>query len=134
MTTRLATCPCGRLSISCEGAPVLVSLCHCLECQKRTGSTYGIAAFFERGQVTPAGEASIFVRPSDSGFDVAFRFCPRCGGTVWWEPLRMPERVAVAVGAFADPTFPAPAKSVYHEHRHAWVADPFEPAPRRPGS
>jgi Glutathione-dependent formaldehyde-activating enzyme len=30
--------------------------CHCLQCQRRTGSTYGIAAFFRRENVTVAGE------------------------------------------------------------------------------
>jgi len=29
--------------------------------------------------------------------------------------------VAVAVGAFADPAFPAPSPAVYAEHRHRWV-------------
>jgi hypothetical protein len=33
-------------------------------------------------------------------------------------------RVSVAVGAFADPDFPAPAVSVYDCRRHPWVALP----------
>ncbi len=127
MSTRLAACSCGALSVTCEGDPLSVSLCHCLECQRRTGSAFGIAAFFGRDKVISSGEATTFVRPADSGFDVVFHFCPRCGSTVWWEPKRMPERVAVAVGAFADPEFPAITKSVYHQHRHAWVIDPFAP-------
>ena len=40
-----ATCSCGQLTVRCAGDPISVSLCHCLACQKRTGSTYGIAAF-----------------------------------------------------------------------------------------
>ena len=52
---------------------------------------------------------------------VTFYFCPHCGSTVYWEPRRKPEIVAVAVGAFADPAFPAPSQAVYAEHRHIWV-------------
>jgi len=118
---RLATCSCGQLKVRCAGEPISISLCHCLACQKRTGSTYGIAAFFARDQVHASGEQARYTRPSGSEFDITFRFCPNCGSTVLWEPSRKPETIAVAVGAFADPTFPTPSKAVYEEHRHRWV-------------
>ena len=121
MVTRIATCACGQLSVKCAGEPLSVSLCHCRECQKRTGSTYGIAAFFTRIAVVTSGETRGYTRLSDSGHAVVHHFCPHCGSTVWWEPRRKPEVIAVAVGAFADPDFPAPSKSVYLQHRHHWV-------------
>lgn len=118
---RTATCACGQLSVRCKGEPAKVSLCHCLACQKRTGSTYGVAAFFRREDVQPTGDVQTFTRPSDSGYDVAFHFCPRCGSTVFWEPHRKPEMIAVAVGSFADPAFPAPSQGVNEESRHPWA-------------
>jgi hypothetical protein len=121
---RVASCACGDLRVACAGEPVSVSLCHCLECQKRTGSVYGIAAFFTRPSVEVSGACSSFVRASDSGHGVTFHFCPRCGSTVFWEPARKPDFVAVAVGSFADPSFPMPGKSVYQHHRHHWVLEP----------
>ena len=121
MTTRTATCACGQLRVTCSGDPAMTSLCHCLDCQKRTGSTYGVAAFFPRAAVVAEGAFQTYRRSADSGFAVNFRFCPRCGSTVFWEPERKPEAIAVAVGAFADPTFPAPSQSVYNQRRHAWV-------------
>jgi hypothetical protein len=121
MPTRFATCVCGQLTASCSGDPAQVSLCHCLACQRRTGSTYGIAAFFLRENVVVAGEARAYSRSSDSGHLVSFYFCPHCGSTVYWKPDRKPEMVAVAVGAFADPAFPPPSQAVYAEHRHQWV-------------
>ena len=111
----------GNCRRICSGAPLSVSLCHCLECQKRTGSTFGIAAFFDRDRVSVEGESAIFERASDSGYQVVHHFCPRCGSTVFWYPMRKPDVVAIAVGAFADPQFPAPSKAVYHEHRHPWM-------------
>jgi len=122
MKERHASCSCGALSLICRGEPALVSLCHCHECQRRTGSTYGIAAFFPRPAVEISGGATAYRREADSGFDVTQHFCPRCGSTVYWEPLRKSEMIAVAVGAFADPDFPAPTKQVYGQHRHPWVA------------
>jgi hypothetical protein len=34
------------------------------------------------------------------------------------------DAVSVAVGAFADPSFPAPRVSVYDGRRHSWVRLP----------
>jgi len=46
--TRRASCNCGKLQIVCEGEPVRTGICHCLECQRRTGSVFGSQAFFKR--------------------------------------------------------------------------------------
>jgi hypothetical protein len=118
---RQATCSCGQLSVSCNREPVKIGLCHCLECQKRTGSHYGVAAFFDRQDVEAHGPEKRFTRSSDSGFAVTFHFCPDCGSSVFWEPSRMPGWIAVAVGSFADPAFPAPSQSVYEHRRHSCV-------------
>jgi hypothetical protein len=120
---RLASCCCGNLRIACAAEPTKVSLCHCLACQKRTGSTYGIAAFFRNEHVSATGRSSVYMRQGESGFSVTFHFCPGCGSTVFWKPQRAPELTAVAAGAFADPSFPKPAHAVHLETRHPWVGD-----------
>ena len=121
--TRTASCCCGNLRAVCEGEPKKVSLCHCLACQKRTGSTYGVAAFFRNEDVSVHGNSNVFTRQGDSGFAVTFHFCPDCGSTVFWKPRRAPELTAVAAGAFADPAFPKPTNAVHLESRHSWVRD-----------
>jgi hypothetical protein len=121
MTARTATCACGQLRVACTGEPALVAVCHCLDCQKRTGVPFGAAAFFARKDVAATGALKIFRRGSASGSVVSFHFCPDCGSTVFWETERRPDTVGVAVGSFADPAFPAPSLSVFDERRHAWV-------------
>ena len=119
--TRTARCSCGQLLIECHGEPTKVSICHCLECQRRTGSAFGIAAFFEIDDTKVVGQSQAFTRQGDSGFPVTLHFCGTCGSTVFWYPARKPSVVAVAPGSFADPAFPAPSQSVYEQHRHPWV-------------
>jgi hypothetical protein len=118
---RTAMCACGQLAVSCKSEPIIVSLCHCLACQRRTGSTYGVGAFFRRIDVESKGHARRYTRPSDSGYQVTFHFCPDCGSTVFWEPHRKPDIIGVAVGAIADPAFPPPSQAVNKEHCHQWV-------------
>lgn len=123
--THEASCSCGQLCLTCEGDPVRVSMCHCLACQQRTGSTFGVQARFAREQVTRIeGRSSEYVRTGDGGTKATFRFCPECGSTVYWHNEGMPGVIAVPVGAFADPAFPPPTRSVYEVRRHAWVSVP----------
>ena len=119
--TRIATCSCQNLRVECTGEPTSVSVCNCLDCQRRTGSAFGIAAFFKQDKVRVNGTASCFSRTSESGYDFSFSFCPSCGNTVYWETTRKQGFVAVAAGAFADPDFPAPTQSVFEEHQHPWL-------------
>jgi len=121
MTSRVASCSCGQLRLTCEGEPVRISICHCLECQKRTGSVFAAQARFARDGVTIEGRASRWSRRGDSGGSATFGFCPDCGSTVYWEPDAFPDFVIVATGAFADPAFPPPTVSVYEERQHPWV-------------
>ena len=124
-TERRASCSCGQLTVVCLGEPVRISMCHCLACQRRTGSAFGVQARFPRARVSSlAGHAMQFVRVGDGGGRATFHFCPACGATVYYEADWMPDHIAVPVGAFADPTFPAPTISVYESRRHGWAVMP----------
>jgi hypothetical protein len=60
----------------------------------------------------------------DEGTRATFRFCPHCGATVYYTMSAVDDMVAIPVGAFADPSFPAPSFSVYEERMHDWVHVP----------
>ncbi len=124
MTTRRASCSCGQLALSTEGEPIRISICHCLACQQRTGSAFGVQARFPRDKVRIEGRSTPYVRTADSGNRVTFSFCPDCGSTVYYQLDQMPDAIAVPVGAFADPTFPPPTISIYEARRHAWAGVP----------
>jgi hypothetical protein len=79
-------------------------MCHCLEGQRRTGSTFGVQAWFTGEPVRLVkGADKRYARQADSGRIVTFHFCPECGSTVFWEAEQRPDLIAVAVGMFADP-------------------------------
>lgn len=122
---REAACTCGQLRIRLKGEARIVSSCHCLACQRRTGALFGVSAFYARDQVVSTqGKRSTFRRQGDSGAWLSFQFCPACGSTVFWENESLPDIVSVAVGAFADPGFPAPVRTAWAETRHKWLQFP----------
>ena len=124
MPTRTASCSCGQLRASIDGEPLRVSVCHCLACQRRTGSVFGAQARFLASAVKISGASTSFVRVGDEGTSATFHFCPTCGATVYYTLAGQEQHVAIPVGAFADPSFPAPTCSVYEERMHSWVVLP----------
>ncbi|MBN9563243.1 MAG: GFA family protein [Alphaproteobacteria bacterium] len=121
---RIAHCACGSLRAIASGDPGIAYVCHCRECQRRTGSVMHAGAFYSRTQVRLEGPAKIFTRRGDSGGEVHCHFCPECGSTVAWFADKLPDRVGIAIGCFADPEFPAPTLSVWEEAMHEWVGLP----------
>jgi len=126
MTTRVATCSCGQLKIHAVGEPIRVSICHCLECQRRSGGPFTMQARFERPNVTVEGSSKQYVRVGSSGNPCTQSFCPECGNTVFYQLSTQPDVFAVPVGGFADPTFPPPKFSVYEVRKHPWVQVPAD--------
>ena len=124
MTPRTAACTCGQLQAHVTADPVRISVCHCLACQRRSGSVFATQARFPADAVTTQGRAREFVLVGDEGGAATFRFCPDCGATVYYTAQGLEGFVTIPVGAFADPTFPAPQVSVYGNRRHGWVAMP----------
>ena len=122
--TRTAACSCGQLRIIVHGEPRGVGICHCLECQRRTGSVFAaLASFAPPYEVV--GKASEYVRAGDAGARFRFRFCPTCGTNLFHIEEGFEHRsVGVAVGGFGDPGFPPPQVSVYDSRRHPWVQLP----------
>ena len=120
---RTASCCCGQLSIDVVGEPLGVGVCHCLACQRRTGSVFAALASFV-APYTMVGTATEYIRPGDLGALFRFRFCPVCGTTLFHTEEGVEDRVSVAVGTFAEPSFPAPGISIYECRRHPWVTLP----------
>jgi hypothetical protein len=118
---RTASCSCGQLRAQTTVEPVRVSVCHCLACQRRTGSVFGVQARFPKDSVTISGTSTQFVRTGDEGTRATFNFCPECGATVYYTLAGHEESIVIRVGAFADQRFPAPTVSVYEERMHAWL-------------
>jgi hypothetical protein len=118
---RTAACSCGQLKAHCEGEPVRISMCHCLNCQRRSGSVFAVQARWPSERVTIEGRATEYVITGDEGGKATFRFCPTCGATVYYIADGMADLIAVPIGAFADPTFPPPQYAVYCTRRHPWV-------------
>jgi hypothetical protein len=78
-------------------------------------------ARFSTAQVHITGASEVWHRIADSGEKADQHFCPTCGSTLWYHSRPNRELIAIPVGAFADPAFPAPQFSVYARRMHHWL-------------
>ncbi len=122
---RVARCSCGSISAMVSAEPSFTVLCHCIECQRRTGSPFGVLAYFRREDVLLEGASKSYKRKVEGAErTVTDYFCPNCGSTVYCTLDLRPQHIGIAVGNFADPTVGRPVRSVWTRHKHEWVTLP----------
>jgi hypothetical protein len=126
VTGRIASCRCGQLRATVTGEPVRVSVCHCLNCKKRSGSAFAVQARWPKDHARIEGRSKTFVIVADSGNRATFHFCPDCGSDVYYEidgkfDHKFDDLIAIPLGAFNDPYFGKPEYSVWEGRKHEWV-------------
>jgi hypothetical protein len=96
-------CVCGSVRFELSDHPLWIVACHCDPCKKRTGSAFGISMVVENRSVAQfSGPTNIFARRGDSGKEVRYEFCPKCGTTVRWH-VDLISRQVFAGGALDQP-------------------------------
>ena len=101
-------CACGEVRYKTKGEPKVHGVCHCRYCQLRTGSAFGVSAYFPDDMVEfNSGQQNQFNYVTESGNKVTTLFCKKCGTTTNWsiESKLFIGMTGIAVGTFDPPTF-----------------------------
>jgi hypothetical protein len=127
MTTDKLTggCACGVVRYRLLDAPMFVHCCHCLDCQRQTGSAFVINALIETARLeilkTPPVRHEM---PTESGRPHGIYRCQACGTAVWSEYGGLATVRFVRVGTLDDPRAVAPDVHIYTRSKQPWVARP----------
>jgi hypothetical protein len=134
MTRREARCCCGACSIQVSGEPEINGLCHCRDCQRRTGSAFGWSVYFPNAAVaamlgafrtySPRGKAP--GTDTNTGDWQERVFCGTCGTTLAWRSADFEGLIGIAGGCFigAEANLPEPTLTVHNETRCGWLGLP----------
>lgn len=120
-----ASCACGAVRVTARGAPAVVNVCSCLDCQKRSASAFTYTAFFPIDAVRIEGETRAFRTIREAGRWHEASFCPTCGVSVLARLEVFPHLTGVSVGCFADPDFDPPGGFYWASRRHRWLPPPI---------
>lgn len=94
------SCLCGAVRFTVEGELAGGDACHCTQCRKHSGHYFASTDILKSALSLEGEDQLAWYHSSDR---VRRGFCSRCGSSLFWDPVES-EKIAVAMGAFDDPT------------------------------
>jgi len=123
--SREGGCQCGSVRYRIGSAPLALSVCHCKECQRQSGSAFGMSLVVRKEDFDLLqGELRDFTRDSESGRPVRCAFCPGCGTRIYHEPTFMKGVLNVKPGTLDETSALEPTLQVWTRSKQAWVVVP----------
>lgn len=118
-------CACGAVRYRLEAPPMFVHCCHCLDCQRQTGSAFVLNALIETDRIAPlSGETVAVTMPTDSGRPHRVFRCAQCQTALWSEYGGVSKLRFVRVGTLDKPATIAPDVHIYTRSKQPWVVLP----------
>jgi hypothetical protein len=121
-------CQCGAVRYRVVGDPTYAAVCHCTACKRRTGSAFGMAAYFDEAAVEiTRGVPKVYeCRSDESNRWAKNEFCPSCGTTVTWTAEFLPGLRSIAPGTLDDPNWIRPKIHAWTRSALHWVTFPAD--------
>jgi len=114
-------CQCGEIRYRLTGEPIFLTICHCSECKRQSGSAFGMSLRMRKTDVEVTGaRPKRWVRPSDIGGHVACFFCETCGTRLWHEP-DAPGFMHIKPGTLDDFSTLAPKYESWTARKSPWL-------------
>jgi hypothetical protein len=110
-------CKCGCLTFVLKGAPLFTHACHCLDCQRRTGSAFAMTTFALSDELTIQGDlASRAISPRSTQYR-----CANCDTIIYVASTAFPSSVTMKSGTFDNPVAVEPMAHIWVKRKQPWV-------------
>jgi hypothetical protein len=117
-------CACGAVRYRLTSEPLFTHCCHCLNCQRQTGSAFVINLLIEADRVELlAGEPQPVEVPRDDGSTQRISRCPNCQVAVFSDYGRA-EVLFVRGGTLDQPREITPDVHIFTKSKVSWVTLP----------
>src|SRR6266849_4427599 len=92
-------CLCGAIRYRVADEPLTLYVCHCTDCQRRTGSAFALSMVVLNSALELLqGEPRAYAVTLSDGRQKHGKFCGECGTRLWGEPPKFPQVVVVQPG------------------------------------
>jgi hypothetical protein len=117
-------CSCGAVRYRLTSEPLFVHCCHCLNCQRQTGSAFVVNLLIEADRLELlSGDPKAVDVPRDDGSNQRVYRCPDCQIAVFSEYGR-PEVRFVRGGTLDDPRGVTPDVHIFTRSKVGWITLP----------
>lgn len=122
MTDVLTTgsCLCGKVSYTITGQPIRMAQCHCIDCQKVSGTGHISQVFIWNDQIDITGEVKSYACTADSGNTVTRLFCPSCGSRMFATNSSREHMIGVSAGTMDNHAWFKPDAVLYTKDQPVW--------------
>lgn len=121
---RTAECCCGKNEITISGDPMMHGICSCDNCKKRTGSAFGISAYYCTDQIVgdlPTSVCEYKFQHNEMNHEQKRYFCNSCGTTLFWYISSFKNTIGIAGGCFIREPLPTPLQHANYKQKCAWL-------------
>ena len=117
-------CQCGAVRYELRSEPSRLIACHCKECQRQSGSAFGMSMLVQRDSLLVTGATKQFTRVADSGKPNTAVFCPECGVRIYHIPGYSDALVVLKPGTLDDTRWLRPSFFMWMKSAQGWVPVP----------
>jgi hypothetical protein len=117
-------CQCGSVRYVLTTEPIGVGVCQCKECQRQSGSAFGMTMPVKKDTLTVTGLTKQFTRIAESGNEVTGVFCPECGVRIYHALKSLQDLVSLKPGTLDDTNWLRPGTFVWMTSAQGWVTVP----------
>lgn len=115
-------CQCGAIHYRIAGEALTMFACHCTECQRQSGSAFGMALWIKQPVVDiSGGSVKEWIRQLPSGKQMSCQFCPDCGTRLFHKVLGQEEVLSIKPGTLTRPRNLAPAGHIWLGSKQPWT-------------
>jgi hypothetical protein len=117
------SCSCGELTYQLRNAPLFVHACHCLICQRRTGSAFGITVIILESDFKLTNGK--LVTESISDMQRGYR-CQSCSDPVYMISINHPTTALLSSKTLEDLRYLFIGAHIWTKRKHKWLEIPSE--------
>ena len=117
-------CQCGSVRYVLTTEPMRVVACHCKECQRQSGSAFGMSMPVGKDSLAVSGLTRRFTRTADNGNEVTGVFCPECGVRIYHVLKSAQDVVSIKPGTLDDTRWLRPELFIWMTSAQGWVPVP----------
>jgi len=118
-------CHCGFITVEGEADPEGVAICHCTDCQTRTGSAFGMVVPVDGSTFKMTGQPTTYLKTTaESGTPRIQAFCPKCGSSIYSTSPGEGRQASykLRVGILAQRDQLAPKRQIWFRSAQAWLS------------
>jgi len=122
--SRTGGCQCGSIRYELKGAPQMLYICHCTDCQKQSSSAFGMSLMMDPREIDfsrSTKQPQSWDTRGDDGSIKRCSFCPDCGSRIMHGSDDADEPVSIKAGSLDDTSWLRPVAHIWLRSAQPWV-------------